>query len=262
MNKPILVDSHCHLDYLDRKGDLQDAIKSAPDYDVHYMQTISTSMTTFPKVLEIANNHKNIFASTGVHPCHVTDHPLVSYDELLEATKHDKVIGLGESGIDLFHDKTTLELQEQSFRIHIEVARDTGIPVIVHTRNADEDTIRILKDEYEKGAFPALIHCFSAGHELAEQSIAMGFYISLSGIITFPKGAEVCDIVKDLPIDRLLVETDSPYLAPIPYRGKPNQPAYTKHTAEKLAEVMGVNYLTIANQTTENFFTLFKKAVR
>ena len=262
MNKPVLVDSHCHLDYLERKGDLADALRYAPDFDVDYMQTISVSMTTFPKVLEIANQYDNVFASVGVHPCHVTDHPLVTYDELLEQTKHDKVIGIGESGIDLFHDKTTLELQQQSFRVHIDVARDTGIPLIVHSRNADDETLEILKDEYKKGAYPALMHCFAGGRELAEESIKMGFYVSFSGIITFPSATDIADIARDLPMDRLLVETDSPYLAPAPNRGKPNQPGWTKYTAEKLAELKATDYLTIANQTTDNFFRLFSKAKR
>ena len=262
MDKPVLVDSHCHLDYLQEKGALEQAMINAPDYDVYYMNTISTNMTEFPKVLKIANSYDNVFSCVGVHPCHIKDHPLVTYDELYEQTKHSKVIGIGESGIDLFYDKTTLDLQEKSFRTHISVARDTGLPLVVHTRGADCDTIRILKDEYEKGAFPAVIHCFSASRELAEESIKMGFYISLSGIITFPKGDVVCDIVKDLPIEKLLVETDSPYLAPVPNRGKSNQPAYTKYTAEKLALVKNVDYLTISSQTTQNFFTLFKKAVK
>ena len=259
----MLVDSHCHLDYLDRtNGLLGDAIARATANDVSYMQTISVTMEEFPNVLAIANSHDNIFCSVGVHPCHVVVENLVSYDALIAQTKYDKVIGIGESGIDLFHDKCPLSVQEQSFRTHISVARDTGLPLIVHTRNADDDTMRIMRDEYEKGAYPALIHCFTAGRALAEMAIELGFYLSLSGIITFPKGAVICDIIKDMPMDRLLVETDSPYLAPIPYRGKPNEPSYVMHTAEKLAIVMGKSYIETANTTTDNFFTLFKKAVR
>ena len=259
----MLVDSHCHLDYLDRtEGLLDSAIKRAFNSGVGYMQTISVTMGTFPNVLAIANAHKNIFCSVGVHPCHVGEETLVSYDNLLEQTKHDKVIGIGESGIDLFHDTKTLALQEQSFRTHIAVARDTGIPVIVHTRGADDDTMRIMREEYKKGTYPALIHCFTASRVLAEEALSMGFYISLSGVITFPKGAEICEIVADIPMEKLLVETDSPYLAPVPYRGKANEPSYVYHTAEKLAMIKGVSYAETAKQTTNNFFTLFKKAVR
>ncbi len=262
---PIIVDSHCHLDYIERdNGDLQTTLANAHNNGVRYMQTISTLMSTFSKVLQIANCYEGVFCSVGVHPCHVHEEPLVDIDTLIASTHADKVIGIGESGLDFFYTNTHADIQEQSFRLHIQASRQTGLPLIVHTRAADEDTIRILQDEYvNNGAFSALIHCFSVGKSVAKSALDMGFYISVSGILTFPKGEPVREIVKNyVPIDRLLVETDSPYLAPVPHRGKQCEPAFTVHTAERLAEVLRISYVDIAEQTTNNFFTLFKKAVR
>lgn len=261
---PIIVDSHCHLDYIARNGkDLNTVITNAHSNGVRYMQSISILMSTFPSVLNIANTYDGVFCSVGVHPCHVHEEPVVSLDTLIDASKHKKVIGIGESGLDYFYTKDHATVQEQSFRVHIAAARQTGLPLIVHTRGADSQTVHILQDEYKKGEFSALIHCFSVGEEVAKAALDMGFYISVSGILTFPKGQNVREIVKNhVPLHKILVETDSPYLSPVPQRGKQCEPAFTMHTAECLAQVMGVSYAHIAKHTTNNFFTLFQKAVK
>ncbi len=262
---PTIVDSHCHLDYIERDtGNLDVCVANAHKNGVRYMQTISTLMSTFPIVLAIANRYDGVFCSVGVHPCHAHEESVVDLDTLIQATKYDKVIGIGESGLDFFYTAEHATVQEESFRIHIEAARQTGLPLIVHTRGADTDTIRILQQEYiHNGVFTGLIHCFSVGEAVAKSALEMGFYISVSGILTFPKGNILRDIVKNhIPIDKILVETDSPYLSPVPHRGKKCEPAFTMHTAERLGQVMGVSYADIARHTTNNFFTLFKKAVK
>lgn len=261
---PTLVDSHCHLDYVLRDGkDLVQTLTNAHKNGVRYMQTISVTMQDFPKTLAVAQRFQGVFASVGVHPCYVQTEPLVVLDTLIQHAENPEVIAIGESGLDSYYTQDHAQIQEHSFRTHICAARETGLPLIVHTRSADSDTVRILRDEYNKGTFTAVIHCFSASRDLAVQCLDMGFYISVSGIITFPKGETIRNIVAEVvPMDRILVETDSPYLAPIPYRGKRCEPAYTLYTAQRLADVMGVSYDTIAHHTTHNFFTLFKKAVQ
>lgn len=256
----MLVDSHCHLNFPEFTGRIDAILANAKSMDVGYMQTICTRMSEFPAILDIANQHKNIWCSAGVHPNNVSEAPIVTAEELVASAKNNKVIGLGETGLDYHYEHSPRELQTISFIEHIKASRETGLPVIIHTRAADAETISILQSEMQKGKFPGLIHCFSTGEELAKEAIKMGMYISISGIITFKKAIELQEIVKTLPLTSLLVETDSPYLAPMPHRGKPNEPAYTRHTAEFIAQIKGISYEEVARATTENFFNLFKKA--
>lgn len=258
----MLVDSHCHLDFPEFQPDMADVLARAASNDVKVMQTICTRVTEFPKVRAIAEQFPHIYCSVGIHPHNVEEQPKVTTEELIAYTQHAKVIGIGETGLDFFYDHSPRVLQEASFRAHIAAARETKLPLIIHTRNADERTIEILQDEIKKGSFPGLIHCFSTGRELAEASIAMGLYISISGIVTFKKAQELQETVRGLPLDKLLVETDAPYLAPVPHRGQRNEPAFTKHTAEFIAELKNVPFEEVARVTTENFFSLFTKAVQ
>lgn len=259
----LIVDSHCHLNFPDFAEDFAAVLQRAEAAGVGVMQTICTRMREFDTVHEIAQAHANVYCSVGVHPCNVTEAPLPDIEELLIAATRPKVIGLGETGLDYYHDKgASKALQAESFRRHIAVARETGLPVIVHTRDADQDTIAILQEEHAKGAFPFLIHCFTATQWLAEEAIKLGGYISLSGILTFKNAKEIQATAKALPPERILVETDAPYLAPAPHRGKRNEPAYTRHTCEYLAQLRGISPEEAAEQTTENFFALFSKAAR
>lgn len=256
----MLVDSHCHLNFPELSSRLDDVMDNARGLGVGYMQTICTKMQEFPDILAIANRYDNVWCSVGVHPNNVAEEPSVTAQELVDVANNPKVIGLGETGLDCYYEHSPREAQTASFLEHIKASRETGLPVIVHTRSADEDTIKILTEETKKGAFPALIHCFSTGAELAHAAIDLGMYVSISGIITFKKATELQEIVKDLPLSSLLVETDAPYLAPMPHRGKPNEPAYTSYTAKFLAELKGVPYEEVKRATTENFFKLFSKA--
>lgn len=256
----MLVDSHCHLNFPELSGRLDEVIASARLADVGYMQTICTRMREFPEILSIAERHDNVWCSVGVHPNNVDQEPPVFAKEIIECTKNSKVIGIGETGLDYYYKHSVRHEQTRSFIEHITASRETALPVIVHTRAADDDTISILQNEMKKGSFPGLIHCFSTGSKLAHAAIEMGMYVSISGIITFKKATELQDIVKELPLSSLLVETDAPYLAPMPHRGKPNEPAYTRHTAEFIAQLKGIPYDEVAKVTTENFFRLFRKA--
>jgi len=255
-----LVDSHCHLDFPDFEDDLDDVISRAGEAGVDYMVTICTRVSKFELILGLARRFDNMWCSVGVHPHNAGDEPPVDVDTLVGLAKDPKVIGFGETGLDFFYDNSPRDRQEESFRVHIAAAREAGLPVIVHTRDADEDMLRILEGEYEKGAFPGLIHCFSSGSKLAERVLEIGFYISFSGIVTFKKAEELRETAKNIPMERILVETDSPYLAPVPKRGKRNEPSYTAHTANCIAELRGVDPEAFAHQTTENFFRLFGKA--
>lgn len=260
----ILVDSHCHLNFpqFSDGQTIADVVQRSRDAGVEYLQTICTRMQEFPTIARIADEFETVYASVGVHPNNVAEEPLVTLEELLKATKHPKVIGIGETGLDYYYEHSPREKQQESLKTHIEAARETGLPVIVHTRSADDDTIEILQNEMKKGPFPGLIHCFSTGKELAEAAIELGMCVSISGILTFKKATELQAIVKDLPLESLLVETDAPYLAPVPFRGKTNEPAYTRHTAEFLAELKGISAEEVAKVTTDNFFHLFQKAKR
>lgn len=261
-NIPALIDSHCHLDFPEFQEDIDAVLARAAENGVELMQTISTRVTEFPKIQAIAEKYDNVYCSVGIHPHNVEEQPKVTAAELVEMTKHPKVIGIGETGLDFFYDHSPRDLQETSFRAHIAASRETGLPLIVHTRDADEKTIEIFADEMKKGAFPGLIHCFSTGRALAEAAISHGFYVSLSGILTFKKATELQETVRHLPLSSLLVETDAPFLAPVPFRGKRNEPAFTRQTAEFLAELKGLPYEEVARATTENFFRLFTKAKR
>lgn len=255
-----LVDSHCHLDYPDF-ADLDEVVRRAHAAGVDTLLTIATSMLKFPGVLAVAEAQDHIFCTVGVHPHEAGKEDMVTTQTLLAwANKHPKIVGFGETGLDYFYEHSPREAQIESFRRHIAAARTAQLPVIIHTRDAEDDTLKILQEEMEQGAFPGVIHCFSASKAFAERAVDMGLYISISGIVTFKKADDLRRAVATVPLDRLLVETDSPYLAPIPHRGKPNEPAFTAHTAKKLAEIKSVSFDEIANMTTDNFFRLFSKA--
>lgn len=256
----MLVDSHCHLDYPDFEGELDAVVSRAREAGVGWMVTICTRVSEFDRVLAVAERHDNIFCSVGIHPHEAAAEPDVSAAHLVRLARNPKVVGIGETGLDYHYEHSPREDQQRSFRVHIAAARESGLPLIVHTRDADEDTVAILSEEQGKGAFPGLIHCFTAGQALAERAVELGFYVSFSGILTFKKSDDIRATARVLPLDRILVETDAPYLAPEPQRGKRNEPAFTALTAARLAGIRGLEADTIAKVTTENFFRLFTKA--
>ena len=256
----MLVDSHCHLDYPDFAEELPAVLERAKAAGVGHMVTICTRLSKFDGVKAVAEAHDNIYCSVGIHPHDAGKEPRTTVQELVELTRHPKVVGIGETGLDFYYDNSPRDDQEASFRIHIGAARETGLPLIIHTRDADDKTIEILDQEQKKGAFPGLIHCYSVGRGVAEAAIRHGMYISLSGILTFKNSGELQDIVKDLPLDRLLVETDAPFLAPVPQRGKRNEPSFVRHTAEFAADLLGIPFAELERATTGNFFRLFSKA--
>ncbi len=256
----MLVDSHCHLDFPDFQEDLDDVVVRAGEAGVGHMLTIGTHITKFNGVLKVAESYDNIFCTVGIHPHNAGSEPETSADDLIKLSQNSNVVGFGETGLDYFYEHSPREDQQKAFRAHIEASRREQLPLIVHTRDAEDDTITILHEEYKKGAFPGLIHCFSGGERLAQAALDIGFYVSLSGIVTFKKAQELRDVAKFVPADRLLVETDSPYLAPAPKRGKRNEPAFTAHTAALVAETKGIPVDEFAEITTQNFFKLFSKA--
>jgi TatD DNase family protein len=257
----MLVDSHCHLDYFNAEGEREAVIARAAAAGVTQMVTIGVTMTQSRQAIEIAAAHENVFACVGVHPNHAADEPVPAPDDIAALAAHPKVIGIGESGLDYFYDKAPRDVQAENFRANIRAAQRSGLPLCIHARDADEDIARILAEERAAGGdFAFLLHCFSSGRGLAEAALAMGGYMSFSGILTFPKSLELREIARDVPRDRLLVETDSPYLAPVPFRGKRNEPAYTAHTARVLGEVRGLEAAEIATLTTANFRRLYAKA--
>jgi TatD DNase family protein len=255
-----LVDSHCHLNFPDFKDDLDAVIERARAGGVKVMQTICTELAEFEEVLAIANRYDGVYCSVGVHPNDSSNAEIASVQDLVSRTSHAKVIGIGETGLDYHYENSPRELQIESFRNHIIAARETGLPVIIHSRDADEDTVTILQEEMAKGTFKGLIHCFSSTKYLADEAVKLGLYVSLSGIITFKSAGAIRDGISDVPLDRLLVETDSPYLAPTPYRGKRNEPNYTIYTNRILAELKVIDENEMAAITTKNFFRLFDKA--
>jgi len=260
----MLVDSHCHLDYLARDGyDLEEVVGRAHRADVGTLVTICTKLSQFEdQILPIAERFDNVWCSVGVHPHEAESETDVTFDRLVAYAKHPKVVAIGETGLDYFYEHSPREAQKTAFRTHIAAARETGLPLIVHTRDADDDTMDILEEEAGKGTFPGLIHCFSSSDALAKRAVAIGMSISISGILTFKKADSIRDSVRDVDIDRLLVETDAPYLAPVPNRGKTNEPAFVVHTAASLAQLKNVTEDRLADITTENFFTLFTKVKR
>lgn len=258
----MLVDSHCHLDFPDFAEERTAIVARALAAGVGRMVTISTRVKRFPQILEIAEAFDAVYCSVGTHPHNADEELDVTAADLIGIAAHPKVVAIGEAGLDYFYDKAPRDAQAQGFRNHIAAARETGLPLVIHARNADDDMAAILEDETGKGAFPFILHCFSSGRRLAEIGVALGGYVSFSGILTFRNSAELRAIAADVPHDRLLVETDAPYLAPIPFRGKRNEPAYVAHTAKVLAETIGVGEAEIAELTTNNFFRLFRKMPR
>jgi TatD DNase family protein len=258
----MLVDSHCHLDFPDFADERDAVIARAVAAGVGRMVTISTRVKRFPSILKIAESHEEVYCSVGTHPHNAAEELDVTTGELVRLSQHPKVVAIGEVGLDYFYDRAPREAQAESFRRHITAARQTGLPLVIHSRNADADMAAILEDETGKGAFPFILHCFSSGRALAETGVKLGGYVSFSGILTFKKSDELREIAKEIPRNRLLVETDAPYLAPQPFRGKRNEPAYVAYTATVLAETLGVDAAEIAAITTDNFFRLFAKMPR
>jgi TatD DNase family protein len=256
----MLVDSHCHLNFPDFKDDLDAVVKRAQEGGVGVMQTICTELAEFDEIHAIANRFDGVFCSVGVHPNDSAKAEIPEVKELVDRAKFTKVIGIGETGLDYHYKTSPKELQIESFRRHIKAAQETGLPIIVHSRDADEDTVRIMQEEKEKGDFKAVIHCFTSTKYLADESVRMGFYISLSGIITFKNAQAIRDAIVDVPLDRFLVETDAPYLAPAPNRGKRNEPLFTKYTNKLLSEIKVKSEEEMATITTANFYRLFSKA--
>ncbi|WP_041798717.1 TatD family hydrolase [Rhodopseudomonas palustris] len=255
----MLVDSHCHLDFPDFADDLAGIVARAEASGVGRMVTISTRVKRLPDLLAIAERFPNVYCSVGTHPHHVDEEDGISADELVKLAQHPKVVAFGEAGLDYFYEHGSRDAQERGFRTHIAAARETGLPLVIHTREADENCGRILENEMAKGAFRAVLHCYTGGRDLALQAIDLGLLIGFTGILTFKKSQALRDLAAELPADRVLVETDAPYLAPGKYRGKRNEPAYVVETAKVLAEVRGVTPDEIARQTTANFFNLFGK---
>jgi TatD DNase family protein len=256
----MLVDSHCHLDFPDFQTRLPEVLASAVAAGVARMVTISTHVARFETYRALAEAHESIFCTIGTHPHNAAAEPDVPVERLIELSQHPRCIAIGEAGLDYHYDKSPHDVQQRVFRTHIEAARETGLPLVVHARNADEDMIRILSGEMGRGRFDAVLHCFSSGEKLAQVGVELGLYVSFSGILTFRNSEEIRRIAAAVPHDRLLVETDAPYLAPVPHRGKTNEPAFVAHTAHVLADVIGVTDREIATLTTANFYRLFAKA--
>jgi TatD DNase family protein len=255
----MLIDSHCHLDFSDLAIQREAVLAHAESAGVGVMLTISTRVRRFSDLLEIVEPHDNIYCSIGTHPHHAAEERDVTLEELVKFTRHPKVVAIGEAGLDYHYDNSPREDQERGFRTHIAAARQTGLPLVIHARDADDDIAGILEEETARGAFPFVLHCFTGGPELARRGLALGGYVSFSGVLTFKKSEALREIAKAVPLDRLLVETDAPYLAPEPLRGRTNEPANVAYTARRLAAVHGLDETELANATTENFFRLFSK---
>ncbi len=258
----MLVDSHCHLDFPDFGPELDAVVQRARSAGVGTMLTIGTRLSKFDGVRAIAERYEDIWCSVGVHPHEAAVEPLNEAKELIERAVHPRVIGIGEAGLDYYYEHSPRDDQVRNFRAHIAASRTMQLPLIVHARDADDDLCAILTEETAQGAFPGLIHCFSSTAKLAKTALEIGFYISISGIVTFKKADELRTIAASVPLDRLLVETDAPYLAPMPHRGKRNEPAFVRNTAETVARIKGVDLATLEAATTDNFFRLFTKARR
>ncbi len=256
----MLIDSHCHLDYYTPDEQPQ-ILARAHDAGVGEMVTIGTRLSRAAEQIALAESAPNIWCTVGTHPHHAAEEDMPHEEALAALASHPKVIGVGEAGLDYFYDRSPRDIQAESFRRQIRAARLAGVPICIHTRDAEDDTLAILKEQQDQGgSFDFLLHCFSSGRALAEQAVVIGGYVSFSGILTFPKSTELRAIAADLPADRLLVETDAPYLAPVPFRGKRNEPAHVAHTARVLAELRGLEFEALADLTTRNFRRLFRKA--
>ncbi len=258
----MLVDSHCHLDFPEFAPELDAVVQRARDAGVRVCVSIGTTLAKFPGVRAVAERFADVWCSVGIHPHDAQNELLDTPQKLLDAARHPKVVGIGETGLDYFYEHSPRPQQIQNFRAHIAAARELRLPVIVHTRDADDDTIQVLQEEMAKAPFTGLIHCFTGTQRLADASLELGLSISVSGIATFKKSDELRAVLKTVPLDRLLVETDAPFLAPMPHRGKRNEPAFVAHTAAMLAGVKGVSPEELAATTTENFFRLFTKVKR
>jgi TatD DNase family protein len=256
----MLIDSHCHLDFPDFQTRLPEVLAAATAAGVGRLVSISTHISRFETYRDIAESHEGVFFTVGTHPHNAALEPDIPAERIIELSVHPKCIAIGEAGLDYHYDKSPRDVQQQVFRTHIEASRETGLPLVIHARNADEDMIRILSEEMGRGRFSAVLHCFSSGQKLAEIGVELGLYVSFSGILTFKNSEDIRRIAASVPRDRLLVETDAPYLAPMPHRGKTNEPAFVAHTAQTLADVIGVSAAEIAEITTKNFYRLFSKA--
>ena len=258
--KPLLVDSHCHLDFPDFADELPQVIARAHAAGVARMVTICTRLRQEPAVRAIAEAHPSVFYAAGTHPMSAAEEPLAILAELIALAQHPKMVGIGETGLDYHYSAASSDVQKTSLRIHIQAAQSTGLPLIIHARDADEDVAQILAQGLAIAPYSCVMHCFSSGPALAAAALEMGFYLSMSGITAFPKSSDLRDIFKTAPVNRILLETDSPYLAPPPYRGRRNEPAYTAFTAAKGAQLFGLTEAEFAAQTTANFNRLFAKA--
>ena len=256
----MFVDSHCHLNYADLVADQAAVIARARNAGVSTMLNISTRQREWADVVGVAERYPDIWATIGIHPHEADAHPEIDTARLIEASAHPRVIGIGETGLDYYYDHSDRDRQRASFRAHIAAARETGLPLIVHTRDAEEDTAEILADERAKGSYSGVIHCFTASSAFAEKALALGLYISISGIVTFKNAKDLQATASMLPQERLLIETDAPFLAPVPHRGRPCEPAYVVDTARFLANLRGVKIEQLAKETSRNFFNLFEKA--
>ena len=253
------VDSHCHLEYEGLVEDQESVLARARDAGVQGFLNISTRQAEWDQVVATAARETDVWASVGIHPHNADGHADLARETLFEATQHLKVVGIGETGLDYYYDKSDRNVQQSLFRMHIGVARETGLPLIIHTRDAEDDTAAILEDEMGKGAYPALIHCFTASAEFGKRVLDLGLSISLSGIVTFKNAKDLQEVAKVIPADRLLVETDSPFLAPVPHRGRTCEPAFVADTAQFVADLRGIGVEDLATQTTRNFHSLFSK---
>ena len=259
MSYGYIVDSHCHLNYKGLVEDQSAVINRARTAGVGCMLAINTKISEYHEIVDIIDAHDDIFGTVGIHPHEAENEPNVALEALLKRTDHAKIVGIGETGLDYFYDNAPRAMQQDNFRTHIKAARETGLPVIIHTRDADDDCAAILQSEMGQGSFPGLIHCFTATPELAKIAINIGLYISVSGIVTFRSAKILQDTVKDLPVERILVETDAPFLAPVPHRGKTCEPAFVMDTARFIADLKGISFERLQEQTTDNFFRLFSK---
>jgi TatD DNase family protein len=258
----MLIDTHCHLDFPDFEAERDGIIARAHAAGVAQMITISTRVRRLPALLAIAERYPSVFCSVGTHPHNADEELDIPVTELVELSNHPRIVAIGEAGLDYHYDNAPRDAQATGLRNHIAAARETGLPLVIHSRSADEDMAAILTEETGKGAFPFLLHCFSSGPELARVGVELGGYVSFSGILTFPKSEELRDIARTVPLDRMLVETDAPYLAPKPFRGKRNEPAYVAHTAAVLSDTLGIDTDEIGRITTENAFRIFSKMPR
>lgn len=256
----MLVDSHCHLNYKGLVEDQSAVLDRARDSGVTAMLNISTRESEWRDIVATAEREQDVWASIGIHPHEADGHPDVDLAKLVKEAQHERVVAIGETGLDYFYDHSDREQQKLSFRTHIHAARETGLPIIVHTRDAEEDTAQIMVEEMEQGAYTGVIHCFTASEDFAQKALAMGLYISISGIVTFKNAKDLKDTAAKLPLDKLLVETDAPFLAPVPHRGKTGEPAFVADTAHYLAELRDEDYGELCTKTAENFYTLFSKA--